>query len=185
MEKIKEEGEGSVNGGRKLEEILEGAPFGELQKEKGQRICREQSDQIPKTTQKLPLLIYIHGGAFCICSPFNPIYHNHLTTVVAEANVVALSVHYRLAPEHPLPIAYDDSWAVIQWAASHAKGNGTEPWLNDHADLERVSFAGDSAGANLAHNMAMRVGAGKLDGLNLNGMALIHPFFLEMINRTS
>ena len=25
--------------------------------------------------------------------------------------------------------------------------------------------------------MAMRIGAGKLDGLNLNGMALIHPYF--------
>ena len=135
---------------------------------------------LPKSanpTHKLPLLIYIHGGAFCICSPYNPPYHNHLNTVACEGNIVALSVHYRLAPEHPLPIAYDDTWDAIQWAASHAKGSGPEPWLNDHADFGRVYFAGDSAGANLSHNMAMWIGLEKLDGLSLNGIVLIHPFF--------
>ncbi|KAJ1392277.1 Alpha/Beta hydrolase fold [Sesbania bispinosa] len=55
------------------------------------------------SSQKLPLLIYIHGGAFCVCSPANPAYHSHLNTVSAEANVVVVSVDYRLAPEHPLP----------------------------------------------------------------------------------
>ncbi|KAL2342360.1 hypothetical protein Fmac_003645 [Flemingia macrophylla] len=42
---------------------------------------------------KLPLLIYIHDGAFCVCTPFNPAYHNHLNAVSAAANVVVVSVH--------------------------------------------------------------------------------------------
>ncbi|KAF7840854.1 tuliposide A-converting enzyme 1, chloroplastic [Senna tora] len=128
--------------------------------------------------EKLPLLIYIHGGAFCIGSPFIPPYHHHLNAVVSRANVVALSVHYRLAPEHPLPTAYDDAWAAIQWASAHSARNGPEPWLNDHADFQRVYFAGDSAGANIAHNMAMRVGSGSgSPSLNLDGLVLVHPYF--------
>lgn len=137
---------------------------------------------IPKITnadQKLPLLIYIHGGAFSIESPFSPLYHNYLTSLVAEANVVAVSIHYRRAPEHPLPIAYDDTWAAVNWVTSHSiNGQGTEPWLKDHADFGRVFLAGDSAGANIAHNMAVRAGVAELPGgVNFLGMIAVHPFF--------
>ncbi|KAJ7946037.1 Alpha/beta hydrolase fold protein [Quillaja saponaria] len=135
---------------------------------------------IPKTAdtaKKLPLLIYIHGGAFCIASAFNPAFHKHAATLAAQANVVVLSVNYRLAPEHPLPIAYDDTWNAVQWAASHVNRNGPEMWLNDFVDFQRVFFAGDSAGANLAHNMAIRASVDGLNGLKLDGILLIHPYF--------
>ncbi|KAG5063011.1 hypothetical protein AAZX31_02G127800 [Glycine max] len=123
-------------------------------------------------TKKLPLLIYIHGGAFCVCTPYNPAYHHHLNAVSAAANVVVASVHYRLAPEHPLPAAYEDAWEVLQWAAA-----GPEPWLNSHADLNTVFLAGDSAGANIAHNVAMRGTMEGFTGLTLQGMVLLHPYF--------
>lgn len=133
----------------------------------------------PNPAGKLPLLIYIHGGAFCICTPFNTTYHRHLNTLTAETNAVVVSVHYRLAPEHPLPTAYDDTWEAIQWTATHAAahGGGPEPWLNDHADFSRVFLAGDSAGANLAHNMAMRGAVEGFGGFTLDGVVLIHPYF--------
>uniref|UniRef100_A0A5B6YRT7 Putative carboxylesterase 2 n=1 Tax=Davidia involucrata TaxID=16924 RepID=A0A5B6YRT7_DAVIN len=138
---------------------------------------------IPKTTdpnQKLPLLVYFHGGGFCIETAFSPNYHNYLNALVAEANVVVVSVDYRRAPEHHLPVAYDDSWAALKWVASHSNYGGhglDEVWLKDHVDFERVFLAGDSAGANIAHNMAIRVGSEALDGVTLVGIALIHPYF--------
>ncbi|KAL7236622.1 hypothetical protein ACSBR1_019837 [Camellia fascicularis] len=138
----------------------------------------------PTTTnpppQKLPLLIYFHGGAFCFGSPFCSTYHNHLTSLVAEANVIALSVDYRLAPEHPLPLAYEDSWAALKWVASHSGRQGLEPWLNDTADFERVFIAGDSAGANIAHNTAVKAGveAEELVGVKMVGICLVHPDFV-------
>lgn len=106
---------------------------------------------IPKLarSQKLPLLIYFHGGAFCVCSPFNAAYHSYLNAVVAEAKVVAVSVNYRKAPEHPIPAAYEDSWAAIQWAALHRDGDGPEAWLNEHADFGRVFLSGVSAGEKM------------------------------------
>lgn len=130
-------------------------------------------------SQKLPLLIYFHGGAFCIETSSSPAYHNYLNSVVAEANVVAVSVEYRRAPEHPLPVAYDDCWAAVKWVASHSNSQGPDPWLNDYADIGRVYMAGDSAGANIAHNMAIRVGTqpDALNGVKISGIILIHPYF--------
>jgi len=134
--------------------------------------------KITDPTQKLPLLIYIHGGAFCIESPFSSLYHNYLTDLVHNTNVIAVSVQYRRAPEHPLPAAYDDSWAAIQWVASHVNGEGSESWLNGHADFDRTFLAGDSAGANIAHNMAVRAGSTNgLNGVKIVGVVLAHPFF--------
>ncbi|ONH91532.1 hypothetical protein PRUPE_8G121700 [Prunus persica] len=137
---------------------------------------------IPKTSThspqtKLPLLIYFHGGGFCIESSSSPAYHSYVNTLVSEANVVAVSVDFRLAPEHPLPAAYNDSWAAIKWVASHFDGNGSEDWLNRFADFQRVFFAGDSAGANITHNMAVKLGCERLVGVKLVGIVLVHPYF--------
>lgn len=137
---------------------------------------------LPKTTnpihKKLPLLVYFHGGGFCVETAVSPMYHNYLDSFAAEANVVIVSVDYRRAPEHPIPIAYDDSWVAIKWAASHSKDSGgVELWLNDYVDFDRLFFAGDSAGANLAHNMAVRVGLEGLGGVSLVGIVLVHPWF--------
>ncbi|THF96572.1 hypothetical protein TEA_006924 [Camellia sinensis var. sinensis] len=132
---------------------------------------------IPKTPNpyhKLHLLVYFHGSGFCLETAFSPTYHNYLNSLVAEANIVVVSVDYRRAPEHLLSIPYDNSWAVVKWVASQLTANGGEVWLKEYVDFDRVFFAGDSAGGNIAHNMAIRV---RLDGAKLVGMVLIHPYF--------
>ncbi|KAI3446009.1 hypothetical protein Pfo_002674 [Paulownia fortunei] len=128
-------------------------------------------------TYKLPLLVYFHGGGFFTESAFSPTYHNHLNSLVAKANVVAVSVNYRLAPEHPLPIGYQDSWLALKWVFSHFKGNGSDSWLKNYVDFGHVYLGGDSAGANIAHNMAIRAGLDKMDGIALDGMFLNCPHF--------
>lgn len=132
---------------------------------------------IVEPKQKLPLLVYFHGGGFCVETPFCAKYHSCLNALVAEANVVAVSIDYRLAPENPIPICYDDSWEAIKWVASHVDGKGSEEWLNKYADFSRVFFAGDSAGGNISHHMAIRIGTEGLPGLKLVGIALVHPYF--------
>ncbi|KAI3769862.1 hypothetical protein L6452_00976 [Arctium lappa] len=134
----------------------------------------------PKTTsqnQKLPVLIYYHGGGFVVESAKSPSYHPTLNLLAANSGVIVVSVDYRLAPEYLLPIAYNDSWEAIKWVAVHGREGGPEPWLNDVADFEKVYLAGDSAGANIAHNMAIRLGSYPIDGINLEGVILLHPFF--------
>ncbi|VAI18438.1 unnamed protein product [Triticum turgidum subsp. durum] len=131
--------------------------------------------------KKLPVLIYFHGGGFVLHTAFNAVFHAYLSSLAARARAIVVSVDYRLAPEHPLPAAYDDSWQALRWVASHAPGGaGEEPWLADHGDFSRLSLGGESAGANIAHHLAMRAGAEGLPrGATISGgIVLVHPYFL-------
>ncbi|KAL5747951.1 hypothetical protein ACOSP7_024980 [Xanthoceras sorbifolium] len=134
---------------------------------------------LPKNTQnqKLPLLVYFHGGGVCIESAFSSLYHTFLNSFVSEANIIAASVEYKQAPENPVPCPHDDSWTSLKWIASHSDGKGTNDWLNRHADFQRVFFSGDSAGGNIVHRMGLRHGLDKLEGVNVGGIILVHPFF--------
>jgi len=133
--------------------------------------------QLQVPSQKVPLLLYFHGGGFCIETPYSPPYHKFLNSLVSMAHIVAVSVHYRRAPEHPLPVAYEDSWTALKWVASHFDGNGPEDHLNGHVDFEKVFCGGDSAGANIAHNMGIRAAIHGLPGANIEGIVLVHPYF--------
>ncbi|EHA8586391.1 Tuliposide A-converting enzyme b2, amyloplastic [Cocos nucifera] len=112
--------------------------------------------------KKLPICIYFHGGGFVVCSASDSLSHHYFTPLVVKANVIAVSVDYRLAPEHPLPIACEDSWAALKWVASHAAGGGAESWLAEQGDFGRIFVDGCSAGGNIAHHMALRAGAAEL-----------------------
>ncbi|XP_073065691.1 2-hydroxyisoflavanone dehydratase-like [Primulina eburnea] len=128
--------------------------------------------------EKLPILLYFHGGGFVLESAFSELYQNHLNHLVAEANVVAVSLNYRLAPEHPLPIAFEDSWLALEWIASQFTEEGHhEEWIKEHADANRVYIGGDSAGGTIAHYVALRAGIEKLKGITLRGAFLNCPFF--------
>lgn len=138
--------------------------------------------------KKLPVLVYFHGGAFAVHSAFSGAHSRFLNALVAAARVVAVSVDYRLAPEHPLPAAYDDAWAALGWAvascgagpsSSGSRPDTADPWLAGHGDAARLFVAGDSAGANIAHNVTLRAGGGSglQGGARIEGMVLLHPYF--------
>ncbi|KAG6709646.1 hypothetical protein I3842_06G143400 [Carya illinoinensis] len=128
--------------------------------------------------QKLPVMVYYHGGGFFMGSPFCATYHNHVASLVAEACIVAVSVDYRLAPEHPVPVGYEDSWVALQWVISHFNGDGPEAWLREYADFQRVFLVGDSMGGNIVHNMAARAGVeGLAAGVRIAGACLVQPYF--------
>jgi A/G-specific adenine glycosylase len=110
-------------------------------------------------------------------SAFGEKFGHFLSSLVLKAKVIAVSVEYRLAPEHPLPIAYHDSLAALHWIASHSNGQGPEAWLNEYADLDRVFLGGESAGANIAHYVAVQAGVNVPVGLNIIGLVMVHPFF--------
>nr|WIV69112.1 PUCXE35 protein [Pyrus ussuriensis] len=105
-----------------------------------------------------------------------PLYHTSLNNLVVEANAIGVSVNYRLAPEHPLPTAYEDCWAVLNWVFNDGKGR--DSWVKDHVDFERVFLVGDSAGANIAHHLALRIKPSDPDPkLKIAGIGMINPYF--------
>ncbi|CAL5387894.1 unnamed protein product [Camellia sinensis] len=128
-------------------------------------------------THKLPVLLYIHGGGFSFESAFSQMNDSHVRSLTTEACVIAVSVEYRLAPEHPIPACYEGCWAALRWVATHVSGNGPDPWLNHHADFDRVFVGGDSGGGTISHNLTVRVGSNGLPGVKLVVAILVHPFF--------
>ncbi|KAK4419904.1 putative carboxylesterase 17 [Sesamum alatum] len=122
-------------------------------------------------SQQLPLLVYFHGGGFCIGSTTWLGYHVFLGNLSATAKTIVVSVDYRLAPENKLPIAYDDCYSALEWLSSST--SDSETWLRQ-ADLSRVFLSGDSAGGNIAHQVAIKAIKGNI---RIKGVVPIHPFF--------
>lgn len=103
---------------------------------------------------KLPILLWFHGGGFFAGSAFQDTEHAFLNILASRAGAIAITVEYRLVPEHHLPAAYEDAWTAVQWATA----NCTEPWLVQYGDFCQIFIAGSSAGSNIVHNTLMRAG---------------------------
>lgn len=89
------------------------------------------------------VILYIHGGAFCMGSPLS--HRNLVGHICSWGAARALSLDYRLAPEHPYPAALDDACAAFRYLQSL----GIPP--------ARIAFAGDSAGANILLATVLRL----------------------------
>ena len=81
-------------------------------------------------------ILYLHGGAFLMCSPAT---HRELAArLSACTNAAVLVLDYRLAPECPFPAAMQDVVSAYRW-------------LLDQGYPERhIVIGGDSAGGGLA-----------------------------------
>ncbi|KAK2665123.1 hypothetical protein Ddye_003697 [Dipteronia dyeriana] len=74
-------------------------------------------------------------GGFFVRGAFNPLNHNFANNLASEANAIVVTVDYRKAPEHPIPVLYEDSWTALKWVASHFDQQGPEDWLNVRTDF--------------------------------------------------
>ncbi len=81
------------------------------------------------------ILFYLHGGGYAIGSLDT--HRDMVSRLSRAAKARALSVEYRLAPEHPHPAAVEDSVAAYRWL------------LSEGMDPARIVIGGDSAGGGL------------------------------------
>ncbi|XP_020255967.1 probable carboxylesterase 15 isoform X2 [Asparagus officinalis] len=125
---------------------------------------------------RLPIFYYFHGGGFCIGSRTWPNCQNYCLRLASELQAVIISPDYRLAPEHRLPAAIDDSFSAVKWL--HAQSAATDPdtWLSNVADFTRVFISGDSAGGTITHHLAISNFA-DLAPVRIRGYVLLGPFF--------
>ncbi|MBW9111901.1 alpha/beta hydrolase [Microbacterium trichothecenolyticum] len=104
--------------------------------------------------------MFIHGGGWVMGSVQT---HDAVCAYLAHAaRVTVFSVDYRLAPEHRYPAAENDCADVLEAVLVGAHSLGVDP--------RRVILAGDSAGGQIAANLARVPQAGSLAGL-----ALVYP----------
>lgn len=97
---------------------------------------------VPQGDSGARAILYVHGGGFSFCSAAT---HDGAARWLAQATGAAVvTFDYRLAPEHRYPAGLDDCLTV--WAGRDAILPG-----------RRWSVSGDSAGANLAVAMMLRL----------------------------
>lgn len=82
------------------------------------------------------LILYFHGGSFVIGSPETAM--SITANLVTRSGVPAISVDYRLAPEHPFPAGLDDALAAYRQL------------LDDGVASSSIVLAGESAGGGIA-----------------------------------
>ncbi len=110
-------------------------------------VCNESANGVHcewVEPQRLPeerVLLYLHGGGYCICSLDT---HRGLVSRLAlAAEARALVPAYRLAPENPFPAALEDALTCYRWLIKA----GIPP--------DRIAIGGDSAGGGLAVSTAI------------------------------
>lgn len=93
----------------------------------------------------IPVIVYYHGGGWVIADIDT--YESSALALAAKTGAIVASVEYRHAPENKFPAAHEDSFAAYKWVLENAgKFNG---------DPKKVAVAGESAGGNLAANVAI------------------------------
>jgi acetyl esterase/lipase len=92
-----------------------------------------------------PVVVYYHGGGWVVAD-INT-YDATPRALAVGAEAIVVSVDYRHAPEHKFPAAHEDAWTGYSWVVEHAESFG--------GDSTRIAVAGESAGANLAANVAI------------------------------
>lgn len=93
-----------------------------------------------------PGVYFVHGGGMIAGNRFTGL--DTVAEWVVEFDAVAVSVEYRLAPEHPFPAAHEDCYTGLLWTAGHAVELGFDPGT--------LLLGGTSAGGGLAAGLALR-----------------------------
>jgi acetyl esterase/lipase len=97
--------------------------------------------------ERLPVLVLFHGGGWVIGDLDT---HDNMCRFFAnQADVIVVSIDYRLAPEHRFPAGIDDCIAATAWVHANAADIG--------ADSGRLAVTGDSAGGNMAAVVAQQL----------------------------
>jgi acetyl esterase/lipase len=104
----------------------------------------------PQTTinthgRRLPVIVYYHGGGWVTGSIDT--YGASAMALARKCDAIVASVDYRHAPEHKFPAQHEDAVNAYVWILQNAKLWGGDP--------NCVALAGESAGGNLALNVAI------------------------------
>ncbi len=99
------------------------------------------------STEKLPVLFYAHGGGYYSGSYLT--YQSFVGEFADRLNAVVFFVDYRLAPENKFPAGVEDVWEAYCYMLEYAGEYG--------GDASKVAIAGDSAGANFAAGLSIRL----------------------------
>eukprot|EP01094_Clydonella_sp_ATCC50884_P024675 TRINITY_DN6259_c1_g1_i2.p1 TRINITY_DN6259_c1_g1~~TRINITY_DN6259_c1_g1_i2.p1 ORF type:complete len:243 (+),score=76.12 TRINITY_DN6259_c1_g1_i2:60-731(+) len=132
--------------------------------------------EVEGSARPLPVLVWYHGGGFCIGSIEDQMYRNICRRLANMAACIVVAVEYRLAPEWKFPTQIEDAYTALLWIHEHS---GKEGPL-ENADPTRIAVGGDSAGGSLT--AAMCVLCLDRGGPKLKHQLLIYPCLTNPLN---
>ena len=114
---------------------------------------------MPKETtpSTLPVLLFMHGGAWCQGTKE---WMGFMAPAITCLPAIFISVGYRLAPESKYPDPEEDCRNALKWVYDNISGYGGDP--------NRLFVGGHSAGGHLAAMLALLLEALKERGLPEN-----------------
>jgi acetyl esterase/lipase len=127
----------------------------------------------PEGEGPFPLIVYYHGGGWVIANIDT--YDASARALAAGANAVVVSATYRQAPENPFPASHDDANAAFEWIVENSG--------EFNADAERLAVVGESAGGNLALNVAAHARDAQLTPID--HMVLVYPIATDEMTTPS
>ncbi|MBT3188959.1 MAG: alpha/beta hydrolase [Anaerolineae bacterium] len=92
----------------------------------------------------LPVMIYVHGGAWAIGDKSNVYFKDDIFT---KSGYIFISINYRLSPEGTWEEMAEDVAAAVNWIYQNIGSRGGDP--------ERIFLMGHSAGAHLVSLVAI------------------------------
>lgn len=107
-----------------------------------------------KETDKkdVPCIIYFHGGGWM---SYSKSVYTTLCRRLASMGFVVFNVNYGLAPVHKIDDIMNDAIASVKFVREIARDFGADP--------DKISLAGDSAGAHIVSLLAGMVESGEID----------------------
>ena len=99
----------------------------------------------PEGSGPMPVILYIHGGGWVIANLDT--YDSSPRALANAAKAIVVSTHYRQGPENKFPAAHEDTLAAYKWLLANAARLG--------GDAKQIAVVGESAGGNLAANIAI------------------------------
>jgi acetyl esterase len=117
----------------------------------------------PNDNKNLPVILYIHGGAWVAGSLDT---HDNLARFLCnKVEALVVSVGYLNAPEGKFPESLEQCYDALLWTVKHAQ--------EFHANADHLAVVGDSAGANMA--AAVSIMARDRKGPKIDLQLLINP----------
>jgi acetyl esterase/lipase len=140
-----------------------------------EKSARARTVEIDGPVGKIPLRViaperprgvylHFHGGGWVLGA--NDQQDRLLERIADVTGLTAVSVEYRLAPEHPFPAGPDDCEAAADWVIAHARELGGDA----------LAVGGESAGGHLSALTLLRV-RDKLGGMPFRAANLVFGAF--------